>query len=114
MNLIDNDTKAHATALATAGAQHVAPVMSAGGNKNILVDGGAVPIALPAQTCKQVTFCNNTGAVIEVQQDGAGDYFPVLVGSYFPFYGLVNMNQLRVRRVDQAAAAVILNARWES
>lgn len=91
------------------------PAMSSGGNKNITTAAtGANFTTLPAQPCKQVTVVNNTPVTLEVQQDAAGDAFPVLPGTSFTFFGLVNASEIGIRRFDQSNTPVTVNTRWES
>jgi predicted transporter len=92
----------------------VTPKMVSGGNLSVVTaNPGSVWTAFAAQLCSQLIISNNTGTVIEVQQDGAGVGFPILVGTYYPINGLVNANQIAVRRVDQSNTTATVNARWE-
>lgn len=91
------------------------PQMAQGGNKNLQTSAtGGNFATLPAQSCRHVTIANRSGTDIEVQQDGAGDAYPVMTGTYFTFYGLSDLSQLAVRRIDQSNAQVTVNARWEA
>lgn len=90
------------------------PAMTSGGHLNANVAGGAVPQALAAQPCSQVTIANNTSVVVEVQVGGAGAYFPVFASSYYTFFGISDASQLSIRRVDLSASAITINARWEA
>jgi hypothetical protein len=83
------------------------------GNLAVNVNGSAVPVALAAQPCRQVTINNNSAVAVEVQQDAAGVYFPLAAGSSFTFRGITNTSALAVRRVDLGAVAVVLPVRWE-
>lgn len=91
----------------------VTPFMTKGGNVSVLANGGANPVTFPSQSCSQLTIANNTGAVIEFQQDANGPYFPLFTGTYYTIFGITNSNQISVRRVDQAVTGVTVTARWE-
>lgn len=89
----------------------VGPI-SAGNSSVQTAATGSNFASLASQACKQVEFQNNTGADIEVRQDGAGVATPVFDGTYYTFAGLTNANQLSVRRVDQSNTQVTATYRW--
>jgi hypothetical protein len=68
---------------------------------------------LNTRVCRRVHIFNDTGADLEVQQDGGGVAVPVYAGTYFTFNGIENSNQLAVRRKDQANTQVTVKYRWE-
>lgn len=90
---------------------HVVPTLSSSGNVSISTSSSYE--AFPAHSCSQITIGNNTGVVINTQQDGSGDPFPVFPGTYYTFYGLSDASQISVSRADGVATAVTVNARWE-
>lgn len=69
---------------------------------------------LNTAACERVTFVNDTGVDLEVQQDGAGVALPVFAGSFFTFEGITNANQLGVRRVDLSVTQVTVKYRLEA
>lgn len=71
-------------------------------------------VAFAAQACIRLIIVNTSGAVIEVQQGGAGATIWIPNNAAFTFEGLTNTNQIAVR--DSAAGAVAYNvrARWEA
>lgn len=99
------------------GAQYatlVMPVIYQGQNANVASNAtGSSWTVLSANTARQVTFGNNSGTTIEIQQDGNGPGFPIFDQNYFTFYGLTNTNQLAIRRADQSSTVVSINYRWE-
>lgn len=94
----------------------VFPEMGSGGHLAVSTSGtaGATFVPFAAQACKQLTIANNTGTVIEVQQGGTGVALPVFSGSYFTFFAAGDASSFAVRRVDQVATAVAVQARWEA
>lgn len=97
---------------ATGGAPlNVVPAMTSGGNVSVSTAGSYT--TFPDHACLQLTISNNTGVVINAQQDGSGESFPVFPGTYYTFYGISNAHQLAVARADGNATSVTVNARWE-
>jgi hypothetical protein len=63
---------------------------------------------------REATHClisNVSGAVIEIQQGGSGEVFPLPDQQTIDIYGITNMNQLGVRAKTPAALDVY--ARWD-
>jgi hypothetical protein len=93
----------------------VVPKMQSGGNTSAQTAAtGTNWTAFASQDCKQLTLVNNTGTTIEFRQDGAGVGIAVPDQTYFPIYGISNVSQVSVRRVDTANTQVTVAARWES
>ena len=67
-----------------------------------------------SQACRRLTVFNDTGIVIEVQQDGAGWAVQIPVNQNYTFQGLTNANQIGVHRGDNATTQIWIKARWEN
>lgn len=74
------------------------------------VTTGAAFTPFSNQTCDQLCIENNTAYTIEVQKGGAGNTLQIQPGNSRLFGGIVNANQLAIRRVDQNAAAITIQA----
>lgn len=98
-----------------AGEMNVKPIFTASGNlPEVTVAGGTAWTTLPAQELAQLTIYNDTGFVLEMQQDGSGGIALVFVDRETPFFGITNANQVALRRRDKAADPLVVHARWES
>jgi methyl coenzyme M reductase beta subunit len=94
---------------------YVEPMMTAGGNTlatTSAVDGTAW-VAFPSQNIKRLVIVNTTGVDVEFHQDGVGSAVTILNGGSLEIWGIDNANRIAVRRVDVAATAVSVKARWE-
>jgi hypothetical protein len=89
----------------------VSPVFSAGGNAKVTTTATTAYTPFAAQDCKRAVIVNNTSDEVQVQQDGAGEYFPIPSGQFAEFYGIDNLAQLGVRMKTPAATDIY--ARWE-
>lgn len=93
----------------------VTPVLTSGGHISATTAvSGTGYVAFAAQACKQLTILNGTGVDIGVAVGGAGVEVPILAGTYYTFFGITNVNQLSVRRVDTSTTQVTVAARWEA
>lgn len=72
--------------------------------------GGVTFVTFPPQACTALDVVNVTGTTIEVQRGGAGVAIPLLSGQARLFVGVTNANQLGIRRVDQSANQVTVQA----
>ena len=61
---------------------------------------------VPANQCRMV---NMTGTILEIRRGSTGYTFPLPANATYTFRALSNVNQLQVRRVDQAATPVVVN-----
>lgn len=109
--LDDSDIAFHQRGEADSGAAFVTPVMSSAGNISLTFSNQWVQ--LPDQPASQVALVNDSGTKIEVRQGGAGPGLRILPDTAFTFFGIKNLNELWVRRVDQAATQVTITGRWD-
>lgn len=92
----------------------VIPQMANGGHISIqTAANGTDWVAFENKTCKQLNVSNQTGNTIEVRQDGSGVGLQIPTGAFYTFFGLVNSNQLSVRRLDLGTGQLTVTARWE-
>lgn len=97
------------------GEMNVKPIFTNSGNfPEITVAGGTGWTVLPTQALAQLTIYNDTGFVLEMQQDGSGGIALVFVDRETPFFGITNSSQIALRRRDKAADPLVVHARWES
>lgn len=93
----------------------VRPEFTKSGNLDeTTIAGGAAWTKLPAQALSQLTVYNDTGFTLEMRQDGAGGSAILWTEREGVFFGIKNSNQVELRRRDQGAEAVQVQARWES
>lgn len=71
---------------------------------------GATFVAFANQLCDQLCIENNTSYIIEVQKGGTGNTLQIQPGSSRLFGGISNANQLAIRRLDQTATTVTVQA----
>jgi hypothetical protein len=96
-------------------AQQVVPRMVSGGHLSLQTASTGTEYAVFAsQACKQLTISNQTGVIILVQQGGAGVGFQIPPGAMHTSYGLINANQLGIKRQDDGNTRVTVTARWEA
>lgn len=67
-----------------------------------------------SQVCSQLTVSNQTGALLEFRQDGAGVGFQVPPSSFYTFFGISDASQLQAKRADNSNVQVSITARWEA
>lgn len=93
----------------------VVPRMRSGGNLSAQTAAtGTNYTAFASIICTQFTIVNDTGTAIEFRQDAAGVAIPVANGDRYTIFGIINANQIWVRRVDTSNTQVIVKARWEN
>jgi hypothetical protein len=71
-----------------------------------LASDGTAFVPFAPQPRHQLTIVNKTGLDIEVQQDGAGDAFPILSGSPFVFCGITSGSAHRSGQHGDCAGAL--------
>lgn len=92
----------------------VIPQMANGGHISIqTAANGTSWVAFESKACKQLNVSNQTGNTIEVRQDGSGVGLQIPTGAFYTFFGLVNSNQLSIRRLDLGTGQLTVTARWE-
>lgn len=70
-------------------------------------------VPLATRSCRAVKIYNDTGTDLEIQQDGTGTTIVIYDGMADIFEGIVNANQLAVRRVDTGTSQVNVRYRWQ-
>lgn len=97
------------------GSLNVKAKLSSGGHLSVTTaNPGTNWTAFAAQACSQLTVSNQTGALIEFRQDGAGVGFQVPPSSFYTFFGITNTSQLQAKRADNSNIQVTITARWEA
>ena len=109
--LDDSNIAFHQRGELDSGAGFVTPVMSSAGNISLSFANNWAQ--LPDQVANQVALVNDSGTKIEVRQGGSGAGLRVLSDTTFTFFGIKNLNQLWVRRVDQSTTQVTITGRWD-
>lgn len=90
----------------------VMPMYNVGDNlPNVEVAGGEAFTTLPAQAVTELIIANNSGVDIEYKQSGSGT-MPIASGTEVRILGIGNSDQISLRRIDTAAEAVTVHARW--
>lgn len=93
----------------------VLPSMGGGGNTFVTTSTtGTNWVTYPAQACKQLTLSNQSGATVEVRQDGAGVSLHIPTGVFYTFFGINDASQLSLKRVDSSNTPAYISARWEA
>lgn len=64
----------------------------------------------PAQACSSLDVVNNTGVDIQYRRNAAGNTMTIPAGTSRLVQGITNANQVGVRRVDQQAGLVTIEA----
>lgn len=91
----------------------VMPMYNTGQNlPNVQVEGGDAWTGLPAQAVTELVIVNNSGVDIEFMQADSAGTMPILNGKEARILGIANSSQISLRRIDQAAEAVTVHARW--
>lgn len=87
-----------------------------GGNLSVATSGvnGTAYVQCPSQRARVCHVVNQSSEPIIVRQDGAGVGMPVGAYSGFSFNGISNVNQLSVKRDDEANTALTVYLRWEA
>jgi hypothetical protein len=75
---------------------------------------GSAYVVLAAHPARQVTIVNNTGTSIDVQYVSGGAAFPIPTGSMMTFQGIINSNQLQLKRTDNAVTQVTVAWNWQN
>ena len=97
------------------GSLNVKAKLSSGGHLSLTTaNPGTNWTAFASQACSQLTVSNQTGALLEVRQDGAGVGFQVPPSSFYTFFGISNTSQLQAKRADSSNVQVTITARWEA
>ena len=93
----------------------VTPEMTSGGHLAVTTSTtGSTFVAFASQQCRQLTISNQSGTTIEVRQGGAGVAFQIPTAAFYTFFGLINANELDLRRTDVGNTQVTITARWEA
>jgi hypothetical protein len=75
--------------------------------------GGAACTTLPSQPADMAEFAvSSTSAQVEYQIGGSGAFFPMFAGYVVQIPGVTNLNQICVRRTDQATTTTAVPYRW--
>ena len=61
----------------------------------------------------KLIISNQTGTTIEVRQGGAGATFLIPTAQIVTLSGIINANQISLRRSDTSNTQVTVGARWE-
>lgn len=61
----------------------------------------------------KLIISNQSGTTIEVRQGGAGATFLIPTANIVNLSGLINANQISIRRSDTSNTQITVSARWE-
>jgi hypothetical protein len=71
--------------------------------------GASWSVAGPDQDCRYARLNNATGTAIEYRRNGAGNSVKVPDGAVRNVYGVNNLNQIQVHRVDNSNTPVTVD-----
>jgi len=69
-------------------------------------------VVLGNNPCFKCTISNQTGTSIDVRQGGSGAAFTIPTGTVFTFDGILNTNDLEIKRTDNSNTQVTVSIRW--
>lgn len=71
---------------------------------------GTTFVPFASKACAFIDVVNNTGADIQYQRNGAGEYIVIPTGASRYIEGITNANQIGVRRADLTTTQVTVRA----
>lgn len=105
---------ANGTPIASNSSLFVTPRMSDGGFISVTTSNTGTPyVSFANQICSQLTVSNDSGSLLDVQQNSTGVAFKLIPLTYFTLYGLQNANTISIRRTDTSNTQLTVTARWE-
>lgn len=74
---------------------------------------GTTYVTFTSTELSKLIISNQTGTTIEVRQGGAGATFLIPTATIITLSGIINANQISLRRSDTSNTQVTVGARWE-